>query len=120
MFMYAKHLMHYYLLLSVWVCIDHYTSSMNVLRIESNLVEQKESVLDEGDDSLEDIDEGVNNGEDGEDGEDAYLCYEGVACACSSLGVIFEKVLKMEDKAHDYFLRAIQYDDIVTHTSGAV
>jgi hypothetical protein len=26
----------------------------------------------------------------------------------------------MEDKAHDYFLRAIQYADIVTHTSGAV
>eukprot|EP00596_Hydrurales_sp_CCMP1899_P001986 CAMPEP_0119054278 /NCGR_PEP_ID=MMETSP1177-20130426/74965_1 /TAXON_ID=2985 /ORGANISM="Ochromonas sp, Strain CCMP1899" /LENGTH=511 /DNA_ID=CAMNT_0007034469 /DNA_START=1048 /DNA_END=2583 /DNA_ORIENTATION=- len=102
---------------SVWVCIDHYTSSMNVLRIESNVVERKERVHEEDDDSLGDIDEGVNNGEDG---EDAYLCYEGVACACSSLGVIFEKVLKMEDKAHDYFLRAIQYADIVTHTSGAV
>jgi hypothetical protein len=54
---------------SVWVCIDHYTSSMNVLRIESNVVERKERVLDEDKDdvSLEEIDEGVDNGEDGED-----------------------------------------------------
>jgi hypothetical protein len=194
---------------SVWTCIDHYSSSINVLRIEQNVMEQKDTVSDEDDyddSNLEECDEDVYDSEDGDnDGEEeeeeeeeedkavvedkaakafsyrdmllrqnlgdtaepeesstregdnvgdgeganegadeddnieydaedkvserfsdlgeeeeAYLCYEGVACACSSLGGIFEKVLKMEDKAHDYFLRAIQYADIVTHTSGAV
>lgn len=198
---------------SVWTCIDHYSSSINVLRIEQNVMEQKDTFSDEDEDddsNLEEYDEDVNDSEDGDnvreeeeeeereeeggedkavvedeaakalsyraillrqnlgdtaqpdesstregdnvgDGEDAneaadeddnieydaedddserfsdlgedeeaYLCYEGVACACSFLGGIFEKVLKMEDKAHDYFLRSVQYADIVTHTSGAV
>jgi len=46
-------------------------------------------------------------------------CCESEAKAASALGEMYEKVLKMHDKAHQMFLHAIQLADTITHTDGS-
>ena len=46
-------------------------------------------------------------------------CHESFAKSCSALGLVYEKVLKMSEKAHGLYLQTILHCDIVTHTSGA-
>ena len=48
-----------------------------------------------------------------------YVCNESAAVGFARLGNVYHKVLKMEQRANGLYLFAIQYADIVTHTSGA-
>ena len=75
----------------LWFAIDSFSAAVAALRVDG------------------DIDEGDAN----------YHCHESVARTSSSLGLLFDKAAKMEDKAHQYYLRCIQHADIVTHQSGA-
>lgn len=49
---------------------------------------------------------------------DDLYCYETAAQIASALGKVYDKALKLDAKAHTFYLRAIQYADIVTHTNG--
>lgn len=51
--------------------------------------------------------------------EEGCICHESFAKTCSALGLVYEKVIKMKEKAHTLYLQTIQHCDIVTHTSGA-
>mmetsp|Transcript_10343 Transcript_10343/g.15533 ORF Transcript_10343/g.15533 Transcript_10343/m.15533 type:complete len:314 (-) Transcript_10343:1689-2630(-) len=53
------------------------------------------------------------------DNPEGCICHESFAKTCSSLGLVYEKVIKMNEKAHTLYLQTIQHCDIVTHTSGA-
>lgn len=53
------------------------------------------------------------------DGTDC-ICHESYAIAASALGLVFEKILEMDDKARPLYMETIHHADIVTHTSGAV
>ena len=46
-------------------------------------------------------------------------CHESFAKSCSALGLVYEKVLKIPEKAHGLYLQTILHCDIVTHTTGA-
>lgn len=79
-----------------WECIDRFSASLVSLRVNS----------------------GGQNEADQVPRRDCH-CHESYAKTCSGLGLIYEKVIKNEEKAHSLYLQTIQYADIVTHTSGA-
>ena len=48
------------------------------------------------------------------------ICLESEALAASELGEVLERILKLPESAHRYFLHAIQLADTITHAHGSV